>query len=624
VRRFLPITNEFPWGWLPGHIEEWTLSVASRGCTVTLQMRYRSMLASRTAACKGEVAPATFCARRRRMEAAGRITVRAIISWCAVATPFVVAAIRSIERGWSAVGDDCVIAIRAFDELGRHGPLVGQFSQLSPGATHSVYDPGPLQYWLLAIPAHIDPRYGPMWGSALWCVVAGVLAVGATRSVLGEWGGLGAAAFFVGIVTWSPAIAVDAIWNPYFGSVFFLAAIAATWAALCGRSGWWPVAVFLASVAAQAHLMFAVASALLVLVAGASCLVSTLRSEVKRFGWLAAGLLFGLGCWIAPIVQQLSSRSGNLATLITSQSGQQWMGPGFGLRAFAAASFTRPIWWTSAPHLSFFPVLEAIGGASSVVAVAVLGLLAVVGVLAFVFHERRLSALCAVTLVCACSLVATFADIPPGKLLAIDYIITAMYPAGCLCWLTAIATVIVGVRLLVVRLTHSRLETSDYAGEARFARQHALLRRSAGITAAVLAVLSLGGLVALTQTEQAADASSLLPWASMREVPRLAATAKRMLAGNPRPVLVMGKLGPGVSPWDIYPDILGLAWAMHAGGWTPLIGHPWGDTLGSFYAPRRGVSEVLVTLDRSGAKLQVITETKHDHSSGSLMEGSVR
>jgi integrase/recombinase XerC len=27
VRRFLAVTNEFPWGWLPGHMEEWTLSL---------------------------------------------------------------------------------------------------------------------------------------------------------------------------------------------------------------------------------------------------------------------------------------------------------------------------------------------------------------------------------------------------------------------------------------------------------------------------------------------------------------------------------------------------------------------------------------------------------------------
>ena len=27
VRRFLGVTNEFPWDWLPGHMEEWTLSL---------------------------------------------------------------------------------------------------------------------------------------------------------------------------------------------------------------------------------------------------------------------------------------------------------------------------------------------------------------------------------------------------------------------------------------------------------------------------------------------------------------------------------------------------------------------------------------------------------------------
>lgn len=29
VKAFVDFTNEYPWNWLPGHVEEWTLSLAS-------------------------------------------------------------------------------------------------------------------------------------------------------------------------------------------------------------------------------------------------------------------------------------------------------------------------------------------------------------------------------------------------------------------------------------------------------------------------------------------------------------------------------------------------------------------------------------------------------------------
>ena len=54
-------------------------------------------------------------------------------------------------------------------------------------------------------------------------------------------------------------------WNPWFGMMFFIAALAAAWAVMSGHRGWWPALVVTASVAAQAHLMFALASVPVVL-----------------------------------------------------------------------------------------------------------------------------------------------------------------------------------------------------------------------------------------------------------------------------------------------------------------------------------------------------------------------
>jgi hypothetical protein len=113
--------------------------------------------------------------------------------------------------------------------------MVGQATRLAKG----VFDPGPLQYWLLAIPVHLDPTHGVLWGAALFCLVACSLAVEAAWSVLGAAGGLCASGLIVGLMLWIPGIAVTPSWNPWFGMVFFIAALAAAWAVMSGHRGWW-------------------------------------------------------------------------------------------------------------------------------------------------------------------------------------------------------------------------------------------------------------------------------------------------------------------------------------------------------------------------------------------------
>ena len=42
VLAFVEFTNEYPWNWGPGHVEEWALSLAAR--YVSSQMRHRFLL----------------------------------------------------------------------------------------------------------------------------------------------------------------------------------------------------------------------------------------------------------------------------------------------------------------------------------------------------------------------------------------------------------------------------------------------------------------------------------------------------------------------------------------------------------------------------------------------------
>src|SRR5262249_2795110 len=154
------------------------------------------------------------------------------------------------------------------------GPLVGQATRLGQGK----FDLGPLEYWLLTVPVHLDPRHGSLWGAGLCCMLAGSLAIEAAGSAAGVPGGLAGGGRVPAIIAWYPEIAVGPSWNPSVGAMFFLAALAAAWAVMSGNRGWWPVLVVCASIAAQAHLMFALASVSIVVLAFIIALIETIRS----------------------------------------------------------------------------------------------------------------------------------------------------------------------------------------------------------------------------------------------------------------------------------------------------------------------------------------------------------
>ena len=86
---------------------------------------------------------------------------------------------RLVHAGWMPTGDDAAIALRSWNSLTAHGPLVGQATRLA----HGVFDPGPLEYWLLAIPVHISPNHGVLWGAAICCMAACSLAIEAAWAV---------------------------------------------------------------------------------------------------------------------------------------------------------------------------------------------------------------------------------------------------------------------------------------------------------------------------------------------------------------------------------------------------------------------------------------------------------
>jgi hypothetical protein len=161
---------------------------------------------------------------------------------------------------------------------------------------------------------------------------------------MGRIGGVAAGGAVLVMIAWRPGTAAKPYWNPWFGAVFFLAALAAGWAVMSGRRWWFPVLVVTGSVAAQAHLMFALAWAALVPLA---LIVGLGGASRANAGYRSAltGLAAGTVCWAAPFIQQLTSQHSNLAALVTHQSGGQRTGLAFALNTFTAATRPLPLWW---------------------------------------------------------------------------------------------------------------------------------------------------------------------------------------------------------------------------------------------------------------------------------------
>ncbi len=378
------------------------------------------------------------------MKLSGAPVVR-VATHVAVWIPLLTAVAGMLRADWRAVGDGAGIALRSWEALTADGPLVGSATQLGP----HLHDPGPLEFWLLAVPVHLDPVRGVFWGAALWCMAAGSLAVEAMWAVLGEIGGVFASGAIVWVLAWRPEIAAKPYWNPWFATMFFVAALAVGWAVLSGRRWWWPVLVVTASVAAQAHLMFALASVGLVLLTLVVGLADASRAGTG-LRWAAAGLAAGMACWTAPVIQQVAGPGrGNLAALIHGQAMGHRTGLGFALKTLTASVQPPPIWW-------LFPQPGVnIEGRSAVFAMAVLAVVAA-ALLAAVFwlRSRSLARVAALSVLASAAALVTFSRIPlkGDSLIRLWYVTTVLFPVGLLAWVTLGAAFVLTGRQVISRL----------------------------------------------------------------------------------------------------------------------------------------------------------------------------
>jgi hypothetical protein len=500
-----------------------------------------------------------------------------------------------LHDGWIPVSDSAVIALRSWDVLSAHAPLVGEATRLA----HGVYDLGPLEFWLLTLPVHLHPAQGVLWGGALWCMVAASLAIEAAWTAAGELGAVLTSGMILGIVAWSPGIAMVPVWNPWFGTMFFIAALAAGWAVLSGRQKWWPVLVITGAVAAQTHLMYAIAAACLLLVGFIVVMVDSLKSG--KYRWAIIGIIAGLACWTAPLIQQFTARTGNMTQLIGAlrSGGTAQAGLIFGLKALSAATQPPAYWWQ--PSLTALE-LSSIDRRAAWFGIVQLGVTALVLVVAiFVLRSRRAAALAVLSLVTAAAALNTYSGIPAWNLRRpvtdLSYLMVPMFPMGVLTWLAAGYVLVLAIWQATRRL-RVRAATQPVNGRSADTRNITGIwgRRIGGLAAVALmivlttrAVTHIGG--AYSYQNAARDA---VRSASMKIEQEISARRVALAVVAPNK--------------DYQRQVtLGLVYALRSAGYAPES-RGWAYQIGPAYYYAGGpVAHVTVFVDKDGMTRVVIT-----------------
>jgi hypothetical protein len=314
------------------------------------------------------------------------VILTAIVIW-----PILDAGRAALDLVWRPSGDWAVLTLRV-EDVGRNTPLVGPYSRF--GWNH----PGPLMYWLLAIPYHLfgdRPEAILAAAATLNAVTVAALSAVAWRRGRLPLVALTMAAIAILIHAMGPAMIRDP-WNPFVTLLPLALTVFLVWSVIEGDFWMWPPLAFLVSFELQSHIGYLPMLAMLGIAVFAiswrsKSMGALLPTSTKQRFWVL-GISFAvlIGCWLPVFLDQVVG-TGNLGAIARYFLSPGDSPAGFGTAFHVAADQLR---FPSAPWLGRSE-LAGLDGAllGSGLAALIVPVLAMAGSLWVAARMRALAAL---------------------------------------------------------------------------------------------------------------------------------------------------------------------------------------------------------------------------------------
>ena len=275
---------------------------------------------------------------------------------------------------------------------------------------------------------------------------------------------------------------------------------------------------------------------------------------------VVAGVV-ALACWIAPLIQEVTTTPGNITLLLRGVGG----GPSFGLvrgiEAMGSTIVPWPVWFDGHQATTFFGALAAIDRPGLTMSlVALLPVAAIVALRRFFGPVHASAAL--VVLVALLADAATVAAIPMSGLLNVVYLFPVEWPAG----IAAVVLTVIAVARLAILVAPRAGEWIDAAMRRRDARTMWAPLRQRWARAAGAVGLAVSGVVAISSAGPLVTRAWPAPptlggWQAVSSVSSISGYLEQVLPD--KPVLIRTQGNGTIADYEV---IFGVAWQLHVDG----------------------------------------------------------
>ncbi len=579
-----------------------------------------------------KVAPGAADTIRETMPGPFALVAR-LLALLAPAVPLATTAALEIRRGWRPTSDDAAIAWRTYDVFSSHAPLLGAYNDATVSAAHPIFDVGPLQYYLLAVPDRIDPVHGILWGSVLFAAIFAGLSVEAAWRAGGLFAGVAVSAGYVVLAATQTGVVLNLPWNPNFGVYAFSATLVLAAVTACGRMAWWPLAVFTGCLALECHLIYGAAAGAAIVVSICLGLLARWRSTGGGGVWrpflvsFAAGAAVGVLSLLPTAIEQLADHPGNVTALLGNLSHQgQSRGLSSGLQAIGRAAGIWPAWTHPVPPIGTLArderFMSALLIGSSATGLILIIVSFAIGVATLATRRTGLGGLACIAAVSGLALAWTMGSIATSQSAILTYGDVALWPVGMvldasIVWAAAelcrgLATMVAGRRvnesLSGGEATSQGPAHADGSGRSSWRRRPAPLWLGAGVVAVGgLAAAGVWSVTSLVPDLPHTDAI-IGGWEVARAVGPISATIERFGARGPVVVEPADHLLPnGLPTWALTEAV---GYELKISGFDARLLPPMGPQLGSDATPpNRAAVYELIDLGHGRWKVRQIAHT---------------